>query len=97
LGANPDGIAFDPTNGDLYMSGDGTGVYRYGRTTAVRGPLIADTGDGNLNGLGYDLAFQTTTTSIEVAVPGPLPVLGVGTSWAFSRRLRRRIKASNRS
>ena len=27
IGDNPDGIAFDPTNGDLYMSGDGTGIY----------------------------------------------------------------------
>lgn len=93
LGDNPDGIAFDPTNGDLYMSGDGTGVYQYDRVTAVRGALIPGTGDGSLNGLGYDLAFQTTTSSIH-GVPGPLPILGIGTALAFSRRLKRRIKAS---
>jgi secreted PhoX family phosphatase len=93
LGGNPDGIAFDPTNGDLYMSGDGTGVYQYDRVTAVRGALIPGTGDGSLNGLGYDLAFQTTTSSIN-RVPGPLPIFGVATALAFSRRLKRRIKAS---
>jgi hypothetical protein len=93
LGANPDGIAFDPTNGDLYMSGDGTGIYKYGRTSAVRGDLIPGTGDGFLNGLGYDMAFQTTTKVISDA-PAPLPLLGVGTGFAFTRRLRRRIKAS---
>jgi len=93
LGSNPDGIAFDPTNGDLYMSGDGTGVYQYDRVTAVRGALIPGTGDGSLNGLGYDLAFQTRASSIN-GVPGPLPIFGIGTALAFSRRLKRRIKAS---
>lgn len=95
LGGNPDGIAFDPTNGDLYMSGDGTGIYQYDRVTAVRGALIPGTGDGSLNGLGYDLAFQTTTSSIN-SVPGPLPIFGVGSALAFSRRLKRRIKESSR-
>lgn len=96
LGGNPDGIAFDPTNGDLYMSGDGTGVYQYDRVTAVRGALILGTGDGSLNGLGYDLAFQTTTSSINT-VPGPLSILGIGSALAVSRRLRRRIKASTQA
>ncbi len=76
LGGNPDGLAFDPTNGDLYMSGDGTGVYGYGRTTATRGGLIAGTGDGSLNGLGYDLAFQTRDVPIgSVPLPGTLPLV----------------------
>lgn len=73
LGGNPDGLAFDPTNGDLYMSGDGTGVYAYNRTSAVRGGLIAGTGDGSLNGLGFDLAFQTREVPIgNVPLPGTL-------------------------
>ena len=73
LGGNPDGLAFDPTNGDLYMSGDGTGVYAYDRITAVRGGLIAGTGDGALNGLGFDLAFQTREVPIgNVPLPGTL-------------------------
>ena len=89
LGGNPDGIAFDPTNGDLYMSGDGTGIYNYNRSTAVRGALIAGTGDGFLNGLGYDLAFQTRTAPITVPEPGSLALmlLGVGAlTWQYRRR-----------
>lgn len=93
LGTNPDGIAFDPTNGDLYMSGDGTGIYPYGRVSAVRGTMLPGTGDGSLNGLGYDLAFQTTSSSIN-GVPGPLPIAGLGPVLAFRHRLKRRIKAS---
>lgn len=76
LGGNPDGLAFDPTNGDLYMSGDGTGVYAYDRTSAVRGALIAGTGDGALNGLGFDLAFQTRDAPIgSIPLPGTLPLV----------------------
>ncbi len=72
LGGNPDGLAFDPTNGDLYMSGDGTGVYAYDRISGVRGALIPGTGDGALNGLGFDLAFQTRETPISVPLPETL-------------------------
>ncbi len=73
LGGNPDGLAFDPTNGDLFMTGDGTGIYAYDRTTAVRGGLIAGTGDGALNGLGFDLAFQTREVPIgDIPLPGTL-------------------------
>ena len=87
LGGNPDGIAFDPTNGDMYMSGDGTGIYAYDRVTAVRGPLITSTGDGFLNGLGYDLAFQTKENFNQV--PAPLPIMAVGSAFGSIRTLRR--------
>lgn len=90
LGGNPDGLAFDPTNGDLYMSGDGTGIYAYGRTTAVRGAMIPGTGDGALNGLGFDLAFQTREVPInQTPIPGTLALLGIGLGGlgAFRRRL----------
>lgn len=89
LGGNPDGIAFDPTNGDLYMSGDGTGIYNYNRTTAVGGALITGTGDGSLNGLGFDLAFQTREQPITVPEPGSLALMLVGVSvltWQYRRR-----------
>ena len=91
LGGNPDGLAFDPTNGDLYMSGDGTGIYIYDRTTALRGALIADTGDGNLNGLGFDLAFQTRDAPIGVPSPGTLWLLlvGLGAMAMRQRAIRR--------
>lgn len=76
LGGNPDGLAFDPTNGDLFMSGDGTGVYAYDRVSAIRGALIAGTGDGSLNGLGFDLAFQTRDAPIgNVSLPGTVPLV----------------------
>ncbi|MFM9103270.1 MAG: hypothetical protein ACKOPS_18840, partial [Cyanobium sp.] len=87
LGGNPDGIAFDPTNGDLYMSGDGTGIYPYDRLTAVRGALIPSTGDGMLNGLGYDLAFQTKQNFNEV--PAPLSIMAVSSAFGSVRTLRR--------
>ena len=91
LGGNPDGLAFDPTNGDLYMSGDGTGIYIYDRTTAVRGALIAGTGDGALNGLGFDLAFQTREAPIGVPSPGTLWLLlaGLGAMVMRQRAIRR--------
>lgn len=79
IGGNPDGIAFDPTNGDLYMSGDGTGVYGYDRVTAARGALIPGTGDGALNGLGFDLAFQTRDTPIPLPATLCLVMVGLGT------------------
>ena len=91
LGGNPDGLAFDPTNGDLYMSGDGTGIYSYGRVSAVRGALLAGTGDGALNGLGYDLAFQTREAPIGVPLPGTLWLLlaGLGALVMRQRAVRR--------
>ncbi len=88
LGGNPDGLAFDPTNGDLYMSGDGTGIYAYDRTTAVRGALIAGTGDGALNGLGFDLAFQTREVAINAPIPGTVPLLLAGLGILALRRRR---------
>lgn len=69
LGPNPDGMAFDPTNGDLYMSGDGTGIYKYDRITAVRASLVAGTGNGSLQGIGWDLAFQTRTVPLGYRCP----------------------------
>ena len=73
-------MAFDPTNGDLYLSGDGTGIYAYDRTSAVRGALIPGTGDGALNGLGFDLAFQTREEVIinKTPIPGTIFLLLAG-------------------
>ena len=90
IGGNPDGLAFDPTNGDLYMSGDGTGVYAYDRVSAVRGALIAGTGDGALNGLGFDLAFQTREVPIGIPLPGTLWLLLAGLGALASRAQRQR-------
>lgn len=82
LGGNPDGIAFDPTSGDLFMSGDGTGIYSYGRNTAIRGNIIPGTATSYLNGLGFDLAAQT----IEVPEPGTVILVFVGFLASLSVR-----------
>ena len=37
---------------------------------------------------------QTVTQSVFSEVPGPLPLLGAGAAFGFSRRIRSRIKAS---
>ena len=36
------------------------------------------------------------TTTVSYPVPGPLPILGVGASFAFARRLRQRIRLARR-
>jgi hypothetical protein len=58
LGTNPDGVAFDPTNGDLYLSGDGERFSLWDRSTASLLNYIMDAG-GQDSGMGTDLAFQT--------------------------------------
>lgn len=47
-------------------------------------------GTWTVNGTGDTIRFQVTTNP----VPGPLPVLGAGAAFGFSRRLRRRIQRS---
>jgi hypothetical protein len=37
---------------------------------------------------------QSQTRTIEMIVPGPLPIFGASVGFAFSRRLRRRIAAA---
>jgi hypothetical protein len=70
LGPNPDGVAFDPTNGDLYLSGDGENFSIWNRSTAVLVNYLPIGGPDT--GLGFDLAFQT------VPEPGALVLLGLG-------------------
>ena len=41
------------------------------------------------------LDYWMQNLNVEAApVPGPLPLLGVGSAFAFSRRIRRRCKAA---
>ena len=44
--------------------------------------------------LGCWQGNNCTTTRISISVPGPLPLLGVGAAFGYSRRLRKRIKTS---
>lgn len=71
LGANPDGVAFDPTNGDLYLSGDGEKFSLWNRNNATLTNYIFDSA-GNDTGMGFDLAFQT------VPEPATMLLLSLG-------------------
>ena len=46
--------------------------------------------DGNTSGTVQSVAF---TTGVAQEVPAPLPLMGAGVAFRFSRRLRRRIRA----
>lgn len=77
LGTNPDGVAFDPTNGDLYMSGDGQSFSLWDRNNATVTSYIVDA-NGLDSQMGTDLAFQT--------VPEPASLLLLGVAGLFLRR-----------
>jgi hypothetical protein len=65
------------------------------KTTRVRDDYRVTTGSIN--------SFQNSFTQIEraepsdAAVPGPLPLLGAGAAFGFSRRLRTRVLAARRA
>jgi hypothetical protein len=63
-----------------------------GKTLADYGwlPTTGSLGTWTLSGTGDTINVQVTTGP-SVEVPGPLPVLGAGAVFGFSRRLRRRI------
>ena len=50
------------------------------------------TGGTQLNSISNN--FKVTAPAPPPTVPGPLPILGAGASFAFSRKLRRRIKSA---
>jgi len=80
LGANPDGVAFDPTTGDLYLSGDGEKFSLWDRINAKLTNYIFDS-SGSDTGMGFDLAFQT------VPEPASLSLIGmVAGGFVFIRR-----------
>jgi hypothetical protein len=52
----------------------------------------SDSLENNINTSAND--FESTS---GVSVPGPLPLFGAGTAFAFSRRLRKRIKSADQA
>lgn len=59
------------------------------------GKTLADLGLTPTSGLLGTWTLVGTGDTINVnVVPGPLPVLGAGVAFGFSRRLRRRIRQS---
>jgi hypothetical protein len=79
LGPNPDGVAFDPTNGDLYLSGDGENFSLWDRNAATLTNYLFDS-TGMDTGMGFDLAFQT--------VPEPASLLLLVGLGLLARRRR---------
>jgi hypothetical protein len=64
-----------------------SGVTNVVVTSPNAGPLVYN---GSINVTeGY---FDTWSDSVTQAVPGPLPLLGAGAAFGFSRKLRSRIK-----
>jgi DNA-binding beta-propeller fold protein YncE len=82
LGPYPDGVAFDPLTGDLYLSGDREKLSLWNRNTATLTNYIMDS-SGADTGMGFDLAFQT------VPEPASIALLGIG-GLALIRRRRSR-------
>jgi hypothetical protein len=76
----------------------------------IRGKLVGATGTTSQPALSAGLGIFSTSTppttqvptiiygnAFNTRVPGPLPLVGVGAAFGFSRRLRRRVKAASRS
>ena len=97
-GANGNGaiFAFDSTDGSITLlaSFDGTnGSDPYGPyaalTAAGNGFFYGTTPNGGANNQGAIFAFDS---GVRDPVPGPLPLMGAGAAFGWSRRLRRRIQ-----
>jgi hypothetical protein len=67
-----------------------------GQSFALTFDAAATVARGSANGDGFgNISFVSINGTSQV--PGPLPILGATTAFAFSRKLRRRITASNSS
>jgi hypothetical protein len=88
---------------------DSAGVTEF-RSAKIRGKLLGATGTTSQPALSAGLGIFSTGTppttqapniiygnAFNTRVPGPLPLVGVGAAFGFSRRLRRRVKAASRS
>jgi uncharacterized repeat protein (TIGR03803 family) len=96
-GANNVGaiFEFDPSgSGSITLKGsfDGAnGAQPFAAlTSAGNGKFYGTTAYGGVNGAGAIFEFDPGTNSAPA--PGPLPLLGAGAAFGWSRRLRRRIQ-----
>jgi uncharacterized repeat protein (TIGR03803 family) len=95
-GANNRGaiFAFDSSTGSITLlaSFDGSnGAEPYATLTAAgNGVYYGSTSKGGANDTGAIFEFDPNASS---SVPGPLPLMGAGAAYGWSRRLRRRIQA----
>jgi hypothetical protein len=86
---------------------DSAGVTQF-NSAMIRGKLLGATGPTSQPTLSAGLGIFTTNTppssgppniiygnAYNTRVPGPLPLVGVGAAFGFSRQLRRRVKAAS--
>ena len=66
------------------------GAFTIGVDIYIGSPVLAPTGAELYDPTKWSLKAASTSTS----VPGPLPIFGVASVFYFSRKLRKRIKAS---
>jgi hypothetical protein len=82
---------FDPSTPTRFTAG-----YRYNNTGDLDGTFTNPAGQ-LLSLVNQAQGGDVTRSSVAVAppskVPGPLPLLGAGAAFGFSRRLRRRVQA----
>ena len=88
-------LEFDPSgSGSITLKGsyDGTnGRYPFAAlTSAGNGKFYGTTAGGGVNGFGAIFEFDPGADSAPA--PGPLPLMGAGAAFGWSRRLRRRIQ-----
>ena len=96
-GANNIGaiFAFDPVTGDITLQDSFTGFNGNGEspfaglTSAGNGLYYGTTSQGGTTNRGTIYAFDS---GVRDPVPGPLPLMGAGAAFGWSRRLRRRIQ-----
>jgi hypothetical protein len=71
-----------------------------GPTSFITSPPVSSTAatiawaQGGSTNEAYGSSLRLTTNPPSIDVPGPLPVLGAGAMFGFSRRLRRRVNSS---
>ena len=87
---------FDPSgSGSITLKGsfDGAnGAYPIAAlTSAGNGKFYGTTSDGGMNNAGVIFEFDPGADSVPT--PAPLPLMGAGAAFGWSRRLRRRIQA----
>lgn len=82
-----DGLAPSSPAAAIAPSIGGGGVATYNASN-----ITSDTFSLTLNVTAGLVETVSSTVAQQVPVPGPLPILGAGAAFAFSRRLRKRIK-----
>ena len=92
-----DGYLYAATSGGLSVSTDNGGSW----TTYTTADGLGSNGVRGVYASGSNL-YAATTGGLSIAqlsgepVPGPLPLLGAGAAFGWSRRLRRRLPVSQR-